>query len=1649
MAIRSYHKGIFGSLALCSHSAFALGEQVLQQDAATIDKLLIVIGTTFSFLLLALIYLKFSHSRARKAYVKNTAILDRKKQLLDNFHVGMVHVNTAGAIQYCNKLAAYYLGDRAENLLGKTLHKLLDGQDHEALTQSINAKVQCKLALSAPIKKRQLVLEFAPQKNHSEQVSSIISLYDISEQQAIVDKKTESLALNNQLLDDTAIGQLTLNLADKQFYANAVLCSQLGIAADAGQGELKYFEQFVHQSSQFAWNQAYGQLERGESAKFECRFDGQEQAFYGKLIGVVVKKDDNNKGLVAQLTISNHTPVIELKNQLAASKQQAKGLLSSSSAAMYTLDNQGLITNCNTPFEILFNTSIETIRHQNARQLACFSDELKEMQPDSGPNKGIASYSIQSGMAREIQITSPLGELKVLKVKIQPFRDNEGNNAGAVCSLEDISELKSLSAQLEQERQHFTDIINKAPLGIAMIDDDDRVVQANEALTKRLGLTAHELSKGSFYQLFNDAKSAGKAAKKLHKNGQLTGFHANLKGKSEQLHPSELNIELFDKAKQHFLCWISDISDEQYQQDKFESLLLHSSMPMAVLSGEGFNKLNPAACDFFRVEDEEELFGYFPYSKSLNSDDADLDQLKQKISQINQDSKALSLMWQHARGEVKLPCHATFVPMFKGQRLDSILCIWTDLRAIKQADAERIEAVNLQQAAERLIVEKQQLLESSQDLLASKVKSLSATESKLKAVKEDLSDKESEITSLQEAHESIAEHLNKLQADYQQSRESLASSEENNQQLAAQLEQSSRRVSGLERQRNQIANELQYSEKKYKTAQQELADSEATAERLEQERQSQQQAMQNFEGEIQQLKQSIQSKDQQISDVSGQINALHSKLSSSSQTSEKLRQQLINQRKASEQAELQRRDLEQSCFVAQSELSNKARHIDHLQHEMDKFEEMSKQQKGDMEKQQALLEQELANKQTQLHKTQSALDETKRQSEQDQAEKLIQQQRLEQLQQELNEVERHSEEQQQKVVEADKQWRKQQQELQQELQLKQQRLLETEQVLKKQELQVELEKDERAKQKQLLTRLQQELAEMEQRSDEQQRQKLEEANLNWQQQQHKFEAELEAKQQKLQQAEQNLNQAKQQTEAQKAEQRQVMERLQAELIEVGKRSEAHQKRIMEEADQRWKDKQEALNKELQAKQQRLIETEEALKQTAEQSEIDKQAKAQQQHLFERLQVELAEMEQRSAEQQQSMQESDQHWQQRQQELKQEVAAKQQQLQATRQQLDENQRQTDAEKRERLEQQQKLEQLKVELTDVESRAIKQKEMLQGSDEQWRQHHAEIEQQKQQLQRALQEAEQQNAQMKQSLNQSLAELQKAESQVSDTQSGEQKLQTELEQARNEAQQLQQRLKQQEQQELKLQQQLADQQQALQSSEQNIHSMQNEQQQLNQQLQAIQVEYDNTKANLNAQDSNQSELNSKLQQLEQELTNSKQQIASKETALQTAQKQLQSSQQKLQHKEKALVDAHKEELKQVQEQQPEISQQVIPDFAKLAMPKEPQIWFDLLPYLQKNPPKVSLALALSEMMSELEQSMQNMDKAVNDDDNKAILMQARKLAFIARKVNSAPLDDVATRLETDFQQGEVDSIAIFWPSVKESLMTTLRVIYAQLHA
>lgn len=164
--------------------------------------------------------------------------------------------------------------------------------------------------------------------------------------------------------------------------------------------------------------------------------------------------------------------------------------------------------------------------------------------------------------------------------------------------------------------------------------------------------------------------------------------------------------------------------------------------------------------------------------------------------------------------------------------------------------------------------------------------------------------------------------------------------------------------------------------------------------------------------------------------------------------------------------------------------------------------------------------------------------------------------------------------------------------------------------------------------------------------------------------------------------------------------------------------------------------------------------------------------------------------------------------------------------------------------------------------------------------------------------------------------------------------------------------------------------------------------------------------------------------------------------------AQQELAANQSKLEKQESALLDAHKQSLEEATLVGTN-SHQDRSAIEKLPMPDEPTVWFDLLPYLQSQPQIESLPVALSELMDELENGIENTQSALELDDRREILKSSKILVELANKVNSKALSYQMQSIENDCARGLVDNVSIRWPATKQGLEKTLRVVYSHLHS
>ena len=1502
-------------LTLCTTSVsantFAFGEYIKTQSVAQINTLLFAGTGAIGVLLIAIVMQSLLKKRhmAKLEATKNTF----DEQLL-NLPVGVMHVDGAGKIIYVNAGAAKLLGRLKENLLDSAFTDCFN-QQHLHLIQAAMRETNANLSAKSKSSNLFLALSISQYLPENKKHMTVVCLSDNNKTHLSMANMRDTLSQYQQMTKAMSIHNIWINTQDNSYIFDDGFASLLSIEPIQTTQKaqftlpLKELNDSIYPSDCSAWESAIHKAITGESTSIQCRMQigksEQNKTYKALRLTFVATKNEKGECTSVHIGVVDNTKADANIQLLEHKTHELQALLNASENATYSLDEKGNILWSNPTFNMLIRNYSTQAKSMNLFDLDFFPQEVKNLH-QSSPGLSGRNYEMA------FKVTSENGlNVRNLKITLSFFsaknRLGEKSHKGMIGIISDHTEILLAEESLKQQQTQLDKMLNFAPVAIATIDAEDRIISANNVMTHRLGFIGSELKRQDFYELFDDPNEAATAAKKLHQTGHLRDYRAQLKGKDSKVHPSELHVDIINREKQEYLCWIADKSAEQFQEDKFDSLLAHSSMPMAILGDNGFSQLNAEAVKFFCVKNDYDLFGVTPYSLRLNPSEDAASSLQYIIHEVKASGKARMLTWDHQVGDLALPCQATYVPLYKDQMFDSILCIWMDKRELQKADEARQIATNLQQAAEREMAEKQQLLASSQDQLATKMRTLADTEHKLQTAQNDLSETQTEYEFLQEEHKNVTDNLAQLKADYTRSRELLANTQQVNEDLNNQLAASTQEVSGLTAQREEIAQALLRSEQNYKAAKEKLATSEEHAKTLEQQQEDQIIRMNELINQIGTMKESVVNKDAQIQQVSDQIHALQNELGNSSDMTDKLRQQLLLQQAASERAELERRKIEETCQLAQAELRNKERHLSHLQSEMGKLEEMSSQEKGDMLAQQSALKQELDDKLAQLQSTQNALEAAQQAAQAEKIEKNTQQALLAKVQQELLEVEQNANLKQQELSQKEKEQRIEQQQLQQKL---------------------------------------------------------------WD--------ELKAKQLKLQETENVLRAAKQQTESEKADKekhRQLYEQLQMELKEIENRNDA-QRAQMIQSDQQWHDSKDA--------------------------------------------------------------------------LKQEVEAKRDQLAQTKQALYEMQLQADKERIARIEQEQKLEQLNIELNDVATRANKQKQMLAGNDEQWRKHRDEIELQKNELQQALLAAQQQNAILQSTISNKLSDLQVAESQVNHTQSDEQVIKKELEKAKLQAETLYKRLNQQEEKEVVLQHQLSAQQEALESKESSISVLQGKQKTLTDKLAAVQYEYEQSKEILKSQHTSHAQLNSQMFELEGALIHSKQQLADKEEALENAQRALQASEAKLADQENALLVAHKQELQQANE-----SAIGTPSAAKhsqieyLPIPDKPAVWFDLLPYLQSQPNLVSLPVELTGLMADLENGINNTQSALINNNTAGVLENCQSLIALSRKINSDALSYLMASIENDCNNGMIQNIYTRWPATKKGLQKTLRVVYSHLHA
>lgn len=193
------------------------------------------------------------------------------------------------------------------------------------------------------------------------------------------------------------------------------------------------------------------------------------------------------------------------ENQADPIPPRPLGFIDSISIPAFAIDRHHRVTHYNRAIENLTGISAcEMIGTQN--QWMAFYDKkrpvLADFIVDQAPEETITKYyhtsyrksPVQEGAYEVERFFPAIGSSgRWLFFTAAPLRDDEGNIAGAVETLQDVSERKQAETALVKSEKRMRALLDLAPYSIVVFDMDGRVTYLNTAFTEKFGWQLEEL----------------------------------------------------------------------------------------------------------------------------------------------------------------------------------------------------------------------------------------------------------------------------------------------------------------------------------------------------------------------------------------------------------------------------------------------------------------------------------------------------------------------------------------------------------------------------------------------------------------------------------------------------------------------------------------------------------------------------------------------------------------------------------------------------------------------------------------------------------------------------------------------------------------------------------------------------------------------------------------------------------------------------------------------------------------------------------------------------------------------------------------------------------------------------------------------------
>lgn len=217
----------------------------------------------------------------------------------------------------------------------------------------------------------------------------------------------------------------------------------------------------------------------------------------------------------------------------------------------------------------------------------------------------------------EHTIEWPDGRRRLLSVSGAPLHDEYGAFVGAVFHIDDITERRNAKRNLQESERRFRSVFENAALGIALVDDEGRILEANSSYESMLGYDAGDLKDRHFNSITHpEDRAVGTARHKELVDGTRDCFQLEKRylRKNGDVFWGHLTVSRLDGSKEtQLVAMLEDVDTRKKQRDKlrqFRTVIEQAHEAVLILQGDPREKPGPTIT--YANPGFREMTGYEP-----------------------------------------------------------------------------------------------------------------------------------------------------------------------------------------------------------------------------------------------------------------------------------------------------------------------------------------------------------------------------------------------------------------------------------------------------------------------------------------------------------------------------------------------------------------------------------------------------------------------------------------------------------------------------------------------------------------------------------------------------------------------------------------------------------------------------------------------------------------------------------------------------------------------------------------------------------------------------------------------------------------------------------------------------------------------------